>query len=161
MRSVECPKDAETARDLERRLRKLLPQADALVMAAAVCDVRPRKAEAGKIKKDTLREISVVKNPDVLASLSGIKRPDQVFAGFGIESERLMENGLRKLRQKSLEWIVLQKVTKNSRPFGERKIDAVLLDRCGCAFRFPGISKQKLARILVGEVAKAVREKLK
>src|SRR3989338_3246555 len=51
---VECPRDAETAIELQTQLQKRLPKSDVLIMVAAVCDVRPHRVSGIKIKKETL-----------------------------------------------------------------------------------------------------------
>ena len=151
---VECPRMAETARELERLLRARIRYCDVLIMAAAVCDVRPRQTAAGKIKKDGLVTLSLVKNPDILAGLAAKKRAGQVFIGFGLESTDLLKNGRDKLDKKGLELIVLQKVTKYSKPFGEVPVDAVLLDRTGRCLKYPGVIKRRLAAIIIKEAEK-------
>lgn len=146
---VECPQRAESARDLDRLLPGLLKAADALIMAAAVADVRPAAYSSAKIKKDRLRSIRLVKNPDVLANLARKKTSRQVFIGFGLESKDLLANGAEKIRRKGLELIVLQKVTDGSTPFGEKAIDAVLMDAKGNTKAFASVSKKRLAGIIV------------
>jgi phosphopantothenoylcysteine decarboxylase/phosphopantothenate--cysteine ligase len=156
---VECPRQAQTARELQRKLSALLPKNDVLIMAAAVCDARPARVSAVKIKKGALSAIRLVKNPDILASLAKKKKKGQVFVGFGLESEKILENGLKKLRAKGLELIVLQKVTKKRTPFGERPIEAYLLKKDGDVRRFGSISKERLAGLLVREAEQGARAK--
>ena len=146
---VECPKKVETALELEAELRKLLPKSDVLIMAAAVCDVRPFKVSTKKIKKESLSVISLKKNSDILAGLSRKKRRDQVFIGFALESENIFRNAQKKLDEKGLDLIVLQKITKTINPFGDKPIDAFFLDRDEGMTRFSAIKKQKLARLVV------------
>ncbi len=156
---VECPRDAQTALSLQKKLGELLPKNDVLIMVAAVCDARPARVSAVKIKKGALSTIRLVKNPDILAGLAKKKRKDQLFIGFGLESEKMLANGLKKLRQKGLELIVLQKVTKNQTPFGERSIEAYILRKNGDVKRFRTISKPKLADFLVREAEVGARAK--
>ena len=146
---VECPKRAQTALELEKLLKKLAPKSDVLVMAAAVADVRPAGFSGSKIKKQNLRSIKLVKNPDVLAGLAKKKKKGQVFVGFGLESASLLKNGREKLRKKGLELIVLQKVNAKDKLFGERAVNATLLDARGKISRHPAITKRSLARVLV------------
>ena len=146
---IECPKKAETALELERELKELLPKSDVLIMAAAVCDVRPLKVSGKKIKKDRLSMIPLTKNPDILAGLSRKKRRDQVFIGFALESENVFENANKKLKGKSLDLIVLQKVTKTINPFGDKLIEAFFLGEDKGIKRFSAIKKQKVARLVV------------
>ena len=153
---VECPKKAETALELQRLLQKFLPKHDVLIMAAAVCDVRPVRFSNLKIKKDRLASIPVKKNPDILAGLSKIKRKGQIFIGFGLESQNIIINGFKKLNQKKLDLMVLQKVTNKTNPFGDKPIDAFLLGRDEGIRRFRAIRKLRLARVIVEAAEKLV-----
>jgi phosphopantothenoylcysteine decarboxylase / phosphopantothenate---cysteine ligase len=146
---VRCPERAQTALDLEKVLKRLVPKNDVLVMAAAVADVRPAVLASKKIKKEKLSAIRLVKNPDILAGLARKKRKGQVFVGFGLESEKLSENGRSKLEKKGLELIVLQRVTAKDKPFGDKAIDAVLMDASGRAEAHAGVTKRRLAGLLV------------
>lgn len=151
---IRCPEDAETARDLEKILRARAPRADVLFMAAAVCDVRPAVFSRRKIKKDRLSSLRLKKNPDVLAGLGRKKKKSQVFVGFALESEDIFENGLRKLKKKNLDLLLLQKISVKKKPFGDVTLEAFLLDKSGVKKRFPAVAKKKLAGILVREAEK-------
>ena len=146
---VSCPERAETALELEKILTRLVPKNDVLVMAAAVADARPAHFSSAKIKKEKLGAIRLVKNPDILAGLAKRKKRGQVFIGFGLESGELVRSGSGKLKRKGLELIVLQKVTARHKPFGDRAIDAVLLDARGRVTKRPAITKKRLAGELV------------
>jgi phosphopantothenoylcysteine decarboxylase/phosphopantothenate--cysteine ligase len=146
---VKCPADAETARELEKRLKVLTPRCDVLVMAAAVCDVRPKTVSGGKIKKSSLKKIEFVKNPDILAGLGRRKKAGQIFVGFALESAQAFRNGAGKLASKNLDLLLLQKVSKASKPFGDTKLEAWVLDRSGAAVPIRRTTKDSIARILV------------
>jgi phosphopantothenoylcysteine decarboxylase/phosphopantothenate--cysteine ligase len=146
---VECPKDAETAGELQTKLSFLVPRHDVLIMAAAVCDARPTAFSAGKIKKESFSAIRLVRNPDILAGLARKKRKDQIFVGFGLESTKILESGRRKLKKKGLDLIVLQKVTSKTHPFGDKPIEAFVMDNAGRRSHFAAISKRRLAGYLI------------
>ena len=67
--------DVISARDMLAALRKAFAGADALFMAAAVADFRPRRKLKGKWKKKEDGEdsavLELVKNPDLLATVRG------------------------------------------------------------------------------------------
>ena len=153
---VECPKKAQTALELQTQLLKLLPKNDVLIMAAAVCDVRPLKFSNLKIKKDNLASIPLTKNPDILVSLAKKKKASQLFIGFGIESKDIFKNGFKKLKEKSLDLIILQEVTKNKNPFGEKSIEAFLLSKDGGVKRYSSIKKDKLAKLIIEKSEKLI-----
>ena len=146
---IQSPKDARTALELQKKLEGLLPKNDALIMAAAVADVRPANFSRDKIKKDRLRNIRLVKNPDILAVLSKKKKKGHVFVGFALETKKPFENAVKKMKDKKLEAIVLQQVKENDAPFGNRLIDAIVLENEKNFTAFKSVSKQRLANFLV------------
>lgn len=149
---VECPTDARTARDLLGVLKTRVKKADVLIMAAAVCDKRPATYSGQKIKKGKLGTIRLVENPDILATLAKAKNKKQIFVGFGLESKKILEYGFAKLHKKGLELIVLQGVTKNSDPFGDKKVETIFLEKCGCFAVNPPSSKEKIAERLIEKI---------
>src|SRR4051812_5929111 len=89
-----------TAAQLRDVTRDAARSADVVVMAAAVADFRPAHVATGKIKKtaDDPAAIELVRNPDILAELSGERvRPGQVIVGFAAETDDVLANGRAKL----------------------------------------------------------------
>lgn len=100
----------ESALDMLSAVQGAVQSADALIMAAAVADFRPESAAAHKVKKGdadawTLR---LVRNPDVLASVSG----PFIKIGFAAETRDIRENALSKLKAKGLHMIVANDVSE-------------------------------------------------
>jgi phosphopantothenoylcysteine decarboxylase / phosphopantothenate---cysteine ligase len=93
---------AEMAREVFRRYRRV----DVVIMAAAVCDFRPRTAAGRKIKKQKFTgKLDLVPTVDILAELGRRKRR-QVLVGFAAETDRLLRNAADKFRRKRLDLIV-------------------------------------------------------
>ncbi|MEP6479054.1 MAG: bifunctional phosphopantothenoylcysteine decarboxylase/phosphopantothenate--cysteine ligase CoaBC [Rhodoglobus sp.] len=92
-------------------------EADIVIMAAAVADYRPQSVADTKIKKETQGDslqLTLVKNPDILASISAARRPGQVIVGFAAETEpdsaKLIEIGTAKIARKGSDYLVLNTV---------------------------------------------------
>lgn len=154
---IECPKTVRTALELQKRLKKELPKNDVLIMAAAVADFRPAHAGASKAKKESFGTLRLKRNPDILKSLKSRKKKGQVFIGFGVESSDLEARGLKKLREKGLELIVMQKATAKVTPFGEKPVDVCILGRGGQRRTFRAVSKRRLAGRVVREAERLAR----
>jgi phosphopantothenoylcysteine decarboxylase/phosphopantothenate--cysteine ligase len=93
------------------------PEADVVIMAAAVADYRPESVAQNKIKKDTqgdTLQLTLVKNPDILAGLGAARVPGQVIIGFAAETEQqreaLLELGRAKIARKGADYLVLNRV---------------------------------------------------
>ena len=100
----------ETAQQLRDTLVELFPRCDLLLMAAAVSDLRPiRKLKHKEKKNSASRKLDLEPTPDSLLEL-GRRKENRVLVGFAAETENLEENGKRKLNQKNLDWIAINRV---------------------------------------------------
>ncbi len=78
------------------------------VMSAAVADYTPVSIASQKIKKnDTIFNIELKKTTDILATLGGKKRANQILVGFALETTDEENNAREKLIRKNLDLIVL------------------------------------------------------
>lgn len=109
--------DAPSAADVQRAVTDAAPDADIVIMAAAISDYRPVEVRDAKIKKeDTGDELTLrlVKNPDILAGLAASARPGQVVVGFAAETtpgeDELIEIGRAKLARKGCDFLVVNRV---------------------------------------------------
>ena len=94
--------------------------ADALVMAAAVADFRPKQISENKLKKrDGIPQVELEAAPDVLAAVAGLgpRRP-RVVIGFAAESRDMLQNAEGKLKSKNLDMIVANDISAPDSGFG-------------------------------------------
>ncbi len=114
--------------------------ADAVIMAAAVADWRLEHVADHKVKKGDADSwsIELVKNPDLIAGLSG---ESLVKVGFAAETEDLIENAMNKLVSKGLDLIVANDVTAEDAGFASDNNRVIILDREGAVDRLPLMSK--------------------
>jgi phosphopantothenoylcysteine decarboxylase/phosphopantothenate--cysteine ligase len=120
----------ETALELERAARAEFPRADVLVMAAAVSDFRPTNPEAGKLAKADRDGLTVDLEPtvDVLAALSGERRPGQTLVGFAAEhGDGASERAREKLARKRLDALVLNDVSRPGIGFDAAENEVTIL----------------------------------
>jgi phosphopantothenoylcysteine decarboxylase / phosphopantothenate---cysteine ligase len=107
-----------TAADMLAAVKKHVRGCDVLVMAAAVADWRPKKAAKLKLKKSAgPPRIEWEATPDILKALAPLKKKSQVFCGFAAETHRVAPEARRKLRDKNLDAIAANDVSKNDRGF--------------------------------------------
>lgn len=148
--------DVTSARDMLAACRRALPGADALFMAAAVCDWRPRRRLAGKWRrKDSGAEsarLELVRNPDILATLarrSGSRR----IVGFALETGDGLRRARAKLRKKGADYIVLN----DESALNAERTTVTVLGRDGSRLRLPDRTKAAVARALVRLVERPPR----
>jgi phosphopantothenoylcysteine decarboxylase/phosphopantothenate--cysteine ligase len=124
--------------------------ADALVMAAAVADFRPKQVAENKLKKwDGIPQVELEAAPDVLAAVAamGSLRP-RVVIGFAAESQDLLENGAAKLRSKKLDMIVANDISAPDSGFG--------MDTNRVTLLFPDAKEQPQPLMHKDEVAETI-----
>ncbi|MFF5362166.1 bifunctional phosphopantothenoylcysteine decarboxylase/phosphopantothenate--cysteine ligase CoaBC [Streptomyces scabiei] len=147
---------AGTAVQLREAVLKAAPDADVVVMAAAVADFRPDTYATGKIKKKDGQEpapLVLVRNPDILAEISADRpRPGQVVVGFAAETDDVLANGRAKLARKGCDLLVVNEVGER-KTFGSEENEAVVLGADGSETPVPYGPKEALAETVWDLVA--------
>ncbi|MDT0572398.1 bifunctional phosphopantothenoylcysteine decarboxylase/phosphopantothenate--cysteine ligase CoaBC [Streptomyces sp. DSM 3412] len=145
-----------TAVQLREAVLKAAPDADVVVMAAAVADFRPENYATGKIKKKDGQEpepIVLVRNPDILAEISADRsRPGQMIVGFAAETDDVLANGRAKLARKGCDLLVVNEVGER-KTFGSEENEAVVLGADGSETPVPYGPKEALAETVWDLVA--------
>jgi phosphopantothenoylcysteine decarboxylase/phosphopantothenate--cysteine ligase len=100
--------DVTSAAEMLGACQQQFTDAKACIMSAAVADYTPVTVASQKIKKqDAGFAIDLKKTTDILKTLGGIKRPDQILVGFALETNDEEQNAIGKLHNKNLDFIVL------------------------------------------------------
>ncbi|HEU5209486.1 MAG TPA: bifunctional phosphopantothenoylcysteine decarboxylase/phosphopantothenate--cysteine ligase CoaBC [Longimicrobiales bacterium] len=144
---------AETAAEMEQAVRAALPDADALVMAAAIADFRPAAPHAGKLKKEQAPDaIALEGAPDVLRSTRDARPSHLVAVGFALESSDGVANARGKLERKGLDLIVLNPAGEEGAGF-ETETNRVTLITSEREEALPLQSKAEVAETILDRVA--------
>ena len=137
-----------TAAEMAIEVFRSFTKVDVVIMAAAVCDYRPRQKSQSKLKK-TVGQPGLELEPttDILLELGKRKRR-QVLVGFAAETEDVERYAFDKLRRKNLDLIV----ANDTRAFeGETNI-VTLIHRDGRVERLPELTKRKVASEILKRV---------
>jgi phosphopantothenoylcysteine decarboxylase/phosphopantothenate--cysteine ligase len=135
--------------------------ADAVVMAAAVADYRPRTRSPGKMKKDGQppEPLWLTENPDILAGLARRRERDpghQVLVGFAAETDTAAAAAQAKLARKGCDLLVVNPVG-NGLGFGTIDNEAVVYGADGSVTQIPRGPKDALADVVWDLVAARLR----
>lgn len=141
----------EATTDMRKAVLANFSKADCVIMAAAVADWRPEYSAKRKIKKSQRKTIELVENPDILAEI-GARKKGKIIVGFALETENLERNALKKLKDKNLDLIAANRLTKKDSVFGDKTINLVTIDKFGNKARISGKSKKELARIIFNRI---------
>jgi len=145
----------DTARQMKKAIMENIDETECIIMAAAVCDFRPKAIKSKKIKKQKNIAIELTENPDIL---KGIKRREGLFrVGFALETENIKKNALDKLREKKLDLIIANKKTAKKDPFGNGNKNFILIDRKGVTTELKDVSKDRCAREILKKIKREIR----
>jgi phosphopantothenoylcysteine decarboxylase / phosphopantothenate---cysteine ligase len=140
--------------DLRAAMLAVAGDADAIVMAAAPADFRPRSPRTTKIKKTGAapEPIELDVTPDVLVELSSHRsRPGQVVVGFaaetGDETSDALAYAREKLARKGCDLLVVNEVGEG-RAFESTRNTAVVLGADGSRVDIPDAPKEALADVV-------------
>ena|SRR5688572_11394443 len=171
----------ETAKQMLDAVLRESEDSDALIMAAAVADFRPKTTAKNKIKKETgVPQIELEATEDILKTVSssmlragagkgdalsgntatdGIvqvereaKRP-RVVVGFAAESQDLLQNAANKLESKGLDLIAANDISATDAGFAVETNRVTLLFADGRRETLPLMSKAKTAELILERVA--------
>ena len=148
----------DTAEQMADATLRTAPDTDAIVMAAAVADFRPKAAASTKLKKaDGVPEIVLEPTPDILRMLGESKRPDQYLVGFAAETDNIEANAGSKLAAKRVDLMVGNDVRASDSGFEVDTNRAVLLDADGSVDEPGLLTKIALADLILDRVRTSIQ----
>lgn len=153
--------DVETAAEMERAVESAYPDADAVIMSAAVADFAPAQSRDRKIKRETssgdTMQLDLVKNPDILKIL-GEKKTRQVLVGFALETHDELQHAQKKLKSKNLDMIVMNRAGQEGAGFGTDTNIVTVITADGKSVELPKMSKYDVAHELLNRLVPLLRK---
>jgi phosphopantothenoylcysteine decarboxylase / phosphopantothenate---cysteine ligase len=142
-----------SAEEMREAVLATLDEADAVVMAAAVADFRPKQVAAGKIKKDDgTPDIVLEPTPDILREIGERRGPGLVLVGFAAETSDVEASGRAKLVGKRADLLVANEVGRPGTGFGAETDHAAILEPGGDGTGMRHWTKSELAAALVDRI---------
>jgi phosphopantothenoylcysteine decarboxylase/phosphopantothenate--cysteine ligase len=123
--------DVSTAAELADAVREEFADAHLLLMAAAVADFRPARAEPGKISREDAGDLDIHLEPtdDVLAAVAAGRRDDQIVVAFAAEhGGDAVARARDKLHRKRADAIVVNDVSRGEIGFDSEQNEVVVVD---------------------------------
>ncbi len=151
-----CVVKVETAREMLAAVESALP-VDGAVFVAAVADWRVAEAGTAKIKKNAAGaegalSLSLVENPDILATIGKGKQRPKIVVGFAAETNDLLANARAKLDRKGADAIVANDVSEAGGVMGGTQNTVHIVTREGIE-DWPTMNKDAVARRLAAWIA--------
>lgn len=143
----------ESAREMLTACEAELP-ADIAIFTAAVADWRVAEQETDKIKKSngSSLQLSLVENPDILATITSHQLRPEVVVGFAAETQNIYVHALEKLNKKRCDFIVANDVSRGTGVFGGDMNAVYFISRSGIE-SWPTMSKDEVGLMLMERLA--------
>ncbi|HSL34104.1 MAG TPA: bifunctional phosphopantothenoylcysteine decarboxylase/phosphopantothenate--cysteine ligase CoaBC [Candidatus Limnocylindrales bacterium] len=154
----------ETTAEMRDAVLDLLDRSDALVMAAAVADFRPRRTATSKLTRDQALTIELEPTEDILAGAAaavrapGAREPRPLLVGFAAETGSL-DRAADKLRRKGVDLLVANDVSEAGSGFGTDTNRVTILAADGPDQELPLLSKRAVADRLLDRIAVALDDR--
>lgn len=128
-----------------------IDKADIAIFAAAVADYRPAEQHTEKLKREQSDEMTLrlVRNPDIAATMGQIKRKEQTFVCFALESNSGEAEAMRKMQAKGMDAVVLNSLADRGAGFGHATNKISIFSQSGERFVGTLVSKEEAARDII------------
>ncbi len=144
----------ESAEDMFREVKKLAPDMDIIIKAAAVADFTPVEYHEEKIKKkEGESTLELKRTQDILAYLGARRRQGQYICGFSMETENMIENSQQKLKDKHVDLIVANNLNTEGAGFAsDTNIVTLIMEEE--LVELPCMSKEEVAATIFDVIVK-------
>jgi len=148
-----------TASEMRKEVLEHYKECSVIIKAAAVSDYRPKFTSKQKLKKSKAPVLlELERNPDIIGEIGSLKG-DRILVGFAAETRDLIANARKKLKEKNLDLVVANDVSRSDSGFAVETNRVVIIDSQGKANRLPLKSKDEVANIILDRVVEILREK--
>ena len=143
-----------SANDMLEAVGERFDAARVFIASAAVSDYRPALRVEGKEKKGPRKKtLELIKNPDILKTVTKKRSSDQVIVGFSLETGNLLKNARKKLTEKRCDLVVVN----TPGHFGDAREHVRVISKRGVVQDIPPASKQQIAEHVIRLVDMSLR----
>lgn len=149
--------DVETSDELYNEITDNFADCDVLIMAAAVSDFKPQKYTDQKIKKDkniNSINIELEKTNDILKYFGTHKNNNQIVIGFAAETNDILKNAEKKLKEKNVDMLVLNDVSKKNIGFNSDDNKVTILFKNQDYVETEIMKKTEIAKVILEQLKK-------
>ncbi len=146
---------AQSAEDMAQAVANETAGASVFIGAAAIADYRPSQRAAEKIKKseETLT-LTLERTPDVLSQVAAARSNGMLVVGFAAETENVIDNAVLKLKNKNLDAIVANDVSRSDAGFDTTTNAITIITKNGEPVALPVMSKREAADRVLDEIVR-------
>jgi phosphopantothenoylcysteine decarboxylase/phosphopantothenate--cysteine ligase len=145
----------ESAAEMYDACMREAPDAEIVIMAAAVADYTYPLRSATKLKKNKgPLTLELTPTKDILREIGKNKRSNQVVVGFALETDHELDHAKQKLIAKNLDFIVLNSLNEAGAGFGFETNKISIIDRSGIRYQGEVQSKPVVAAEILDFIVK-------
>ncbi len=148
--------NVNTAVEMLNAVKRKLP-VDIAICSAAVSDFKPEKYNKKKIKKNDIGNllIKTEKNQDILSYISknNFSRP-KIVAGFSAETDDIINNSKRKLKEKNCDLIIANDISKKNFGINSKFNEVTILSQLNKPIKIKRANKKYIAKVIVNNILK-------
>ena len=142
-----------SADEMKNEIDKKLNTYSIIIKAAAVGDFKFKNKKKNKIKKDDNSfDFEMEKNIDVLRAIGQRKTKNQILVGFSAETDNVVRNAKKKIKNKNLDFIVANDISKKGSGFGSKSNFTYFIDSHGSVEELGLKTKEKIAKYLADKI---------
>ena len=142
-----------SADEMKNEIDKKLNTYSIIIKAAAVGDFKFKNKKKNKIKKDDNSfDFQMEKNIDVLRAIGQRKTKNQILVGFWAETDNVVRNAKKKIKNKNLDFIVANDISKKGSGFGSKSNFTYFIDSHGSVEELGLKTKEKIAKYLADKI---------
>lgn len=147
--------EVKSAEEMFNVVRDNFENNDIVIKAAAVADYTPVKTADNKIKKtEGELNIELKRTKDILKWL-GEHKKSQYLCGFSMETQNLVENSQKKLKEKNADMIVANNLKVEGAGFGTDTNVVTLITKDG-SVELPKMSKDEVADRILDKIMESM-----
>ena len=147
----------ESAEDMYKAVINNLNENDVIIKSAAVADYKPKNYSEQKIKKsDGDLIIELDRNKDIAYEIGKIKN-NKILIGFAAETNDILDNAMKKIKKKNLDFIVANDLTKEGAGFGSDTNIVKIIDKEGNITDYPKMKKEEVANVILDKIKSLIK----
>ncbi len=140
--------NVNTTEEILNAVKDNLEEDTNVVMAASISDYKVENVADKKIKKENNDSLTIklIKNVDVLKEIAKIRTDKQKIIGFCAETDNLIENAVKKVKAKNLNYIIANDVSRKDIGFNVDYNEVVIIDKNENQFKIERDTKNNIAK---------------
>ena len=143
----------ESTEEMKNEVIKNLEKVDAVIMASAPADFKPKISLSQKAKKESIQYLELERTPDILEEIKE-RKGKKLVVGFSAETSDVVENAKKKMISKGMDVVVANDVSKKGIGFGSDLNEVIIIDREERILSTGIKRKKEIAKIILDFIEK-------